>query len=202
MSNPQNNPNSGQRTTIQSSGWITKFKVATRTKTLIIGMGLFGGVVNTIEFFVNISQFPQAICSLTPFCPPSLDPPKWIGVKIEDVYIKKLRNYELETSLFVTDKSPYEDPLDKDVSVIRNVDQDLSKIGAGKKQHSGQYEAVLRTAKNNRKPVCLKIYGRRHYPTSEFFNIIDIKDFPDSQNYDSLKSEKRNKLCTPKTLER
>ena len=100
----------------------------------------------------------------------------------------------------MTDKSPYKEQ-DKDFSVIKNVDQDLSKIGAGKKQNSGQYEAVLRIAKNNRKPLCLKIYGRRHYPTSEFKNIIDdIKDFPDPKNYDSLTSEARDRECTPKTL--
>ncbi len=168
----------------------------------MIGMALFGGAVKTIEFFVNISQVPQAICILTPLCPPPLPPlssPKWIGVKIEDVYVKDLRNYQLETTLVVTDKSPYEEQ-DKDVSVIKNVDQDLSKIGAGKKHNSGQYEAVLRTTKNNRKPICLKIYGRRHYPTSEFFNIIDIKEFPDTKNYDSLTSEARDRLCTPPGL--
>ena len=197
MSNPQNNPNLGQRTIIQSSGWITKFKVATHwTKTLMIGMALFGGVVKTIEFSVNISQFPQAICSLTPFCPPRFPPPKWIGVKIEDVYIKDLRNYQLESTLVVTDKSPYKD-LDKDISIIRNVDQDLSRIGAGIKQNSGQYEALLRIAKNNRTPVCLKVYGRRHYPTSEFFNIIDIQDFPDSKTYDILTSTQRDDRCKP-----
>ncbi|MEG3858440.1 hypothetical protein [Microcoleus sp. herbarium12] len=200
MSNPQNNPNSGQTTIIQKPGWKTKFKIATHwTKTLIIPMALFGGAVKTIEFFVNMSQVPQAICILTPLCPPEPPPPKWIGVKIEDVYIKDLRNYQLETTLFVSDKSPYEEQ-DKDFSVIKNVDQNLSRIGAGKKQNSGQYEAVLRIAKNNRKPLCLKIYGRRHYPTSEFKNIIDIKDFPDPKNYDSLTSEARDRECTPKTL--
>ncbi len=200
MSNPQNNPNSGQTTIIQKPGWKTKFKVATHwTKTLIIPMALFGGAVKTIEFFVTMSQFPQAICILTPLCPPEPPPPKWIGVKIEDVYIKDLRNYQLETTLVVTDKSPYEEQ-DKDFSIIKNVDQNLSKIGAGKKQNSGQYEAVLRIAKNNRKPLCLKIYGRRHYPTSDFKNIIDIKDFPAPQNYDSLKSEARDRECTPPTL--
>lgn len=199
MSNPQNNPNSGI-TTIQSSGWITKFKVATHwTKTLMISMALFGGVVKTIEFSVNISQFPQAICSLIPFCPPQFPPPEWIATKIEDVYIKDLRNYELETTLVITDKSPH-NKQEKDISILRNVDQDLSKIGAGKKQNSGQYEAVLRTAKNNRKPLCLKIYGRRHYPTSEFKNIIDLQDFPDSKIYDSLTSEERDKQCIPPTL--
>jgi hypothetical protein len=110
---------------------------AKRAKNLIFGTALFGGVVKTIEFFVNISQVPQAICILTPYCQPPLPRPVWIATRIEDVYLKKLNNYEIDTTLVVTDKSPYIQP-DKEVSIIRKVDQDLSKIGRGNKQNSGQ----------------------------------------------------------------
>jgi hypothetical protein len=199
MSNLQNNPNSGQKTILQPSGWRTKFKVAKhRTKTLMIGMALLGGVLKTMEVFVNISQFPQAICSLTPLCPPRLDDPVWIGTKIEDVYIKKLNNYEIETTLVVTDKAPSAKQ-EEDISVLRNVDQKLSKAHQHDKKNSGQFEAILRKAKNDRKPLCLKIYGRRNFATSEFKNIIVIDDdFPKSQKYDSLTSKERDDQCIKK----
>lgn len=219
MNNTQNNPNSGPTVpdpsqtpqnlgqTPQNPGqatpspdWKKKLKVAARrAKNLIFGTALFGGVVNTIEFFVDISQVPQAICILTPYCRPLPPPPVWIATRIEDVYLKKLNNYEIDTTLVVTDKSPYIQP-EKEVSVIRNVDQDLSKIGRPKKQNSGQYEALIRIAKNNRKPLCLEIYGRRNYETSEFKNIIGIKEFPSNNNYDSMRSEERERLCNEPSL--
>jgi hypothetical protein len=215
MSNTQNNPNSGQTIpdpsqTPQNSGqtpqnpgqptpsseWKKKLKVAAKqAKNLIFGTALFGGVVKTIEFFVNISQVPQAICILTPYCQPPLPPPVWIATTIEDVYIKNLHNYEIDTTLVVTDKSPDDKQPENDVSIIRNVDQDLSKIGLANKQNSGQDEALLRKAKNNRTPLCLEIYGRRRFRTSEFKNIIGIKEFPSNNNYDSLTPEQRNLLC-------
>jgi hypothetical protein len=83
---------------------------AKRAKNLIFGTALFGGVVKTIEFFVNISQVPQAICILTPYCQPPLPPPAWIATTIEEVYIKKLNNYEFDTTLVVTDKPPDKQP--------------------------------------------------------------------------------------------
>lgn len=219
MSNTQNNPNSGQTVpdpslTPQNSGqipqnsgqtppsseWRKKLKVATkRVKNLIFRTALFGGVVKTIEFFVNISQAPQAICILTPFCQPPLPPPVWIATRIEDVYIKKLNNYEIDTTLVLTDQPP-DQKSENDVSIIKNVDQNLSRIGRPYKQNSGQYEALLRTAKNNRKPLCLEIYGQRNFKTSEFKNIIGIKEFPSNNNYDSLTAEQRNLLCEPRRL--
>ena len=84
--------------------------------------------------------------------------------------------------------------------IIRKVERHLSKIGRGPKQNSGQYEALLRTAKNNRTPLCLEIYGRRNFKTSEFKNIIGIKEFPSKNNYDSLTPEQRNQLCEPPKL--
>jgi hypothetical protein len=74
---------------------------------------------------------------------------------------KKLNNYEVYTTLVVTDKPPDKQP-DYEVSIIRNVARYLSKIGRGNKQNSGQYETLLRTAKNNRTPLCLENYGRRN----------------------------------------
>jgi hypothetical protein len=114
------------------------------------------------------------------------------------VYIKKLKNYEIETTLVVTDKAPGDDEK-KDISVLRNVDQELSKIKYPKKSNSGQYEGILRKAKNNRKPLCLKIYGNRNFETSEFKNIINIKeDFPQNKTYDSLPSQERDRECEKK----
>jgi hypothetical protein len=219
MNNTQNNPNSGPTVpdpsqtpqnlgqTPQNPGqatpspdWKKKLKVAARrAKNLIFGTALFGGVVKTIEFFVNISQVPQAICILTPYCQPPLPPPVWIATTIEEVYIKKLHNYEVDTTLVVTDKPP-DKQSENDVSIIRNVDQNLSKIGRAYKHNSGQYEALIRTAKNNQTPLCLEIYGRRNFKTSEFKNIIGIKEFPSKNNYDSLSSEQRNQLCEPPKL--
>ncbi|MEG4318908.1 MULTISPECIES: hypothetical protein [unclassified Microcoleus] len=219
MSNTQNNPNSGQTVpdpsqtpqnpgqtpqnpgqTPPSSKWRKKLKVAAKqAKNLMFRTALFGGVVKTIEFFVNISQVPQAICILTPYCQPPLPPPGWIATRIEDVYIKKLNNYEIDTTLVVTDKPPDKQP-EYEVSIIRNVDQNLSRIGRPSKQNSGQYEAFIRKAKNNRTPLCLEIYGRRNFKTSEFKNIIGIKEFPSNNNYDSLTPEQRNQLCEPPRL--
>lgn len=170
-----------------------------RLQPVAIGVVLLASSLFLLEKYNDLVQFHESVCRNNPsssWCPsPHPNPPEWIGTKIEDVYIKKLKNYEIETTLVVTDKSPYEEEK-KDISVLRNVDQELSKVKEGKKTNSGQYEAILRKAKNNRKPLCLRIYGNRNFETSEFKNIIDIKEnFPDNQTYDSLSSEERDLKC-------
>ena len=173
MSNTPNNPNSGQTTIIQPPGWKTRFQAATHwTKMLMIGMALFGGIVKTIEFLVNISQAPEAICSITSLCPPPPDGPEWIGTRIEEVYSKKLPNYNPDTTLVQTDKGATQGEKN-DVSLLKNTAQDLSKLNGDKKNNSGQYEVRLRRYKSERKPVCIRIYGTR-----SFKNIILIRDFP------------------------
>lgn len=170
-----------------------------RLRPIAIGVVLLASSLFLLEKYNDLVQFHESVCRNNPsssWCPsPPPNPREWIGTKIEDVYIKKLKNYEIETTLVVTDKSPYEEEK-KDISVLRNVDQELSKVKEGKKTNSGQYEAILRKAKNNRKPLCLRIYGNRNFETSEFKNIIDIKEnFPDNQTYDSLSSEERDLKC-------
>lgn len=167
-----------------------------------IGLVILAAGLNIVESVNNIVQFPESVCRANPSLPWCLSgklAPQWIGTKIEDVYIKKLKNYEPETTLVVTDKSPYESEEEKDISILRNVDQqDLSNIGIKQKTNSGQYEAILRRYQKNGTPLCLKIYGKRNFATSEFKNIILIGDFTDSKTYDSLKSEERDKKCKDK----
>jgi hypothetical protein len=71
----------------------------------------------------------------------------------------------------VTDKPPEKQP-EYEVSLIRNVDRDLSKIGRVHKQNSGQYEALIRTAKNNRTPLCLENYGVILKPVSSKILLV------------------------------
>ena len=94
----------------------------------------------------------------------------------------------------VTDR-PENVPEDEDISVLRNVDQDLSKINLGIKRNSGQFEAYLRKKRNEKKPVCLQIYGKRKFETSEFQNIIDYQEFPSNQVYDKLTPQQRDRVC-------
>jgi hypothetical protein len=184
-----------QQTKIQLLTLIEKFlKREPVAIVLFIVLSLFF----IIEKYNDLSQLRESSCRKnpsSPWCPPPHpDLPVWIGTKIEDVYIKNLKNYEIDTTLVVTDKAPGDDEK-KDISVLRNVDQELSKIKYPKKSNSGEYEGILRKAKNNRKPLCLKIYGNRKFETSEFKNIIFIEDFPDSKTYDSLTSEERDQRC-------
>jgi hypothetical protein len=187
-----------QRTRIQLRTIIEKIQ---KLEPVAIGIVIIAAGLNIVESVNNLVQFPESICRANPSLPWCLSgklTPQWIGTKIEDVYIKKLQNYEPETTLVVTDKFPAQTE-DKDISILRNVDQqELSKIGIKQKTNSGQYEAILRRYKKNGIPLCLKIYGKRNFATSEFKNIIIISDFPDSKTYDSLKSEERDKKCTDK----
>lgn len=191
-------PQPSQPTKIQFSTLIKHLKNL-RLRPVATGVVILASSLFLLEKYNDLVQFHESLCRNNPsssWCPSSPPkPPEWIGTKIEDVYIKKLNNYEIETTLVVTDKYPYEKE-ENDISVLRNVDQELSKIRRGKKTNSGHYEAILRKAKNNRKPLCLRIYGNRKFETSEFKNIIDIKeDFPDNQTYDSLRSEERDLKC-------
>jgi len=189
---PQNNQN--QATNNQ---WLTRIQRIRNLQTVAVSLVLLGSAYNILQAVNNITQGTESFCRANPssrWCPSEKIDPEWIGTKIEDVYIKKLQNYEPETTLVVTDKSP-DQIEEKDISILRNVDQGLSKINLGEKRNSGQYEALLRTAKKNGKPLCLIIYGKRKFATSEFKNIISIQDFPDSKTYDSLNSEKRDQRC-------
>ena len=191
-------PKPHQATKIQ---WLTLIENLKnlRLQPVAIGVVILASSLFLLEKYNDLVQFHESVCRNNPsssWCPsPYPNPPEWIGTKIEDVYIKNLKNYEIDTTLVVTDKSPSAKQ-EEDISVLRNVDQELSKVKEGKKTNSGQYEAILRKAKNNRKPLCLRIYGNRNFETSEFKNIIDIKeDFPDNQTYDSLTSEERDLKC-------
>ena len=179
------------------NNWWSRFiQIIQNFPPLVISLGLFGGIVKTAEFVNNIVQFPESVCRANPsflLCPPEKLDPAWIGTTIEDVYIKKLRNYEPETTLVVTDK-PENTPENEDISILRSVDQDNSRINLGAKKNSGQYEAFLRRAKNERKPVCLRIYGKRNFETSEFKNIIDYNEFPADQVYKNLTSQRREQI--------
>ncbi|GET36532.1 hypothetical protein [Microseira wollei] len=191
-------PPQGQPTRIQLRTIIERIQ---KLQPVAIGLVIIAASLKIVESVNNIVQFRESVCRTdlsAPLCPPEkLDPPQWIGTKIEDVYIKKLQNYEPETTLVVTDKFP-DRTEKKDISVLRNVDQEISEIGV-KKRNSGQYEAILRRAKKNGTPLCLKIYGKRKFATSEFKNIIEIDEkFPDSKTYDSLNPEERDKKCKDK----
>lgn len=190
-------PNPPQQTRTQLLTIIEKIQ---KFQPVAIVMVILSSSLFLVEKYNDIVQFPESVCRQNPSWPwcPS-EEPEWIGTKIEDVYIKKLQNYEPETTLVVTDKSRHEEEK-KDISVLRNVDQELSKLSSGgKKRNSGQFEAILRTAKNNRTPLCLRIYGKRDFATSEFKNIIAIdEDFPESKNYDSLTSTERDQKCQNK----
>jgi hypothetical protein len=189
-------PPQGQPTRIQLRTTLEKIQ---KLQIVVIVWLSVTAALEIIESVNNIVQFRESVCRTnlsSPLCPPEkLNEPQWIGTKIEDVYIKKLQNYEPETTLVVTDKSPYESEQEKDISIIRNIDQKLGEIGMNNKSNSGQYEAILRTAKKNGKALCLQIYGKRNFATSEFKNIIFIGDFPEGKTYDSLKSEERDKKC-------
>lgn len=192
-------PNLPQQTKIQLLTIIENFK---NLRPVAIGVVILASSLFLVEKYNDIVQFHESVCRNNPssrWCPSETIEPEWIGTKIEDVYIKRLQNYEPETTLVVTDKSRHEEEK-KDISVLRNVDQDLSKLSSGgKKRNSGQFEAILRTAKNNRTPLCLRIYGKRDFGTSEFKNIIAIdEEFPESKNYDSLTSTERDQKCQNK----
>jgi hypothetical protein len=193
MSNPPNNPNPGQQTRIQ----LTILQRLQKLKPVAIGLVIFAAGVNIVEFINNIVQFPESLCRANPslpWCFSGKISSQWIGTKIEDVYIKKLKNYEPETTLVVTDK-PENSPEYEDISVLRNVDQNLSNINLGIKRNSGQFEAYLRKQKHGKKPVCLQIYGKRNFETSEFKNIIDYKEFPSNQVYNNLTPQERDTAC-------
>jgi hypothetical protein len=84
--------------------------------------------------------------------------------------------------------------------LLKNTDQDLLKLKGDKKNNSGQYEVILRRYKSERKPVCLRIYGIRRFETSEFKNIILLRDFPPDKlpNYDDMQPTKRDMACQKK----
>jgi hypothetical protein len=196
MSNPPNNPNPGQPTRIQ----LTILQRLLKLKPVAIGLLIIVAGSNIVETINNIVQLPESLCRAYPswpWCFSGKISSQWIGTKIEDVYIKKLKDYEPETTLVVTDK-PDNAPENEDISVLRNVDQDISSIFGGKKQNSGQYEAILRKAKNKGIPLCLQIYGKRKFATSEFKNIILIGDFPDTETYDSSNPKKMDQKCEGK----
>lgn len=192
-----------QQTKIQL---ITKIEKFLKREPVAIVLFIVLSLFFIVEKYNDLSQFRESFCRnnpSSPWCPPPRpNPPEWIGTKIEDVYIKKLSNYDLETTLVVTDKEPSKEEV-KDISVIRNVDQELSKSGESEKRNSGQYEALLRRAKKHGKPVCLKIYGRRNFANSEFKNIIGLKkDFPGGTTYyNSLEPEQRDQECEKKDRE-
>lgn len=194
---PNPTPKSGQPTKIQFITILKKFLNSRPLQTISLGIIAF---LFLIEKTNDLVQFYQSVCRTdlsSPWCSSELPKPEWIGTKIEDIYIKKLRDYEPETTLVVTDK-PENTTENEDISVLRNVDQDLSKINQGKKRNSGQFEAFLRKARNQRKPVCLKIYGKRNFEKSEFKNIIDYSEFPRDQVYERLTSQQRNQVCDKK----
>jgi hypothetical protein len=147
-----------------------------------------------LDKFNNLYQLGEYSCRIESslwWCPS--EPPEWIGTKIEDVYNKNISQYTPETTLVVTDKS--EKTLEnEDVSILRNVDQDMSRINLGKKRNSGQYEAFLRKAKNEKKPVCLQTYGKRNFEKSEFKNIIDYNEFPFDLVFKNLTSKQRDRV--------
>jgi hypothetical protein len=95
--------------------------------------------------------------------PTEYGPPEWIGTRIEYIYTKQLPNYKPQTTLVQTDK-----PANGDYAVLRNVDQDLSKIKRGRKNNSGNYEVSIRRTLQEKTPVCLEIYGQRLPEKSEF----------------------------------
>ncbi|HAZ48294.1 MAG TPA: hypothetical protein DDW76_05420 [Cyanobacteria bacterium UBA11369] len=179
------------------NNWWSKFiQTIQKFPPLVISLGLVGGIIKTAESVNNIVQLPESVCRANPsflLCPPEKLDPEWIGTRIEDVYIKKLQNYEPETTLVVTDK-PEKTTENEDISILRNVDQDNSRINLGTKKNSGQYEAFLRRAKSERKPVCLRVYGRRNFETSEFKNIIDYNEFPSDQVYKNLTPQRRDQI--------
>ncbi|HAX80784.1 MAG TPA: hypothetical protein DCY88_34340 [Cyanobacteria bacterium UBA11372] len=191
-------PPQGQPTRIQLRTTLEKIQ---KLQIVVIVWLLITAALEIIESVNNIVQFRESVCRTnlsSPLCPQEKLDPQWIGTKIEDVYIKKLQNYEPETTLVVTDKPP-DKTESKDISILRNVDQELAKINVVKKTNSGQYEAILRKAKNKGTPLCLQIYGKRKFATSEFKNIIDIEEeFPDSKTYDSRKPEEMDKKCKEK----
>lgn len=198
---PPQPPQPPQSTKIQWSTLIKHLKNL-RLRPVATGVVILASSLFLLEKYNDLVQFHESVCRNNPsssWCPsPPPNPPEWIGTKIEDVYIKKLKNYEIETTLVVTDKSPSKEEK-KDISVLRNVDQELSQLDKGKKTNSGQYEAILRKAKNNRKPLCIRIYGNRNFETSEFKNIIGVReDFPPNQSYDTLTSEERDQECEKK----
>ncbi len=186
-------PTSGQKTRIQLR---TRFQNFINSRPIATILLLIIAVLYIIEKTNDLVQFYQSFCRTdlsSPLCPPEKLDSEWIGTKIEDVYNKNIKRYEPETTLVVTDKLDNTTE-NEDISILRNVDQDNSRVNLGTKKNSGQYEAFLRRAKSERKPVCLRVYGRRNFETSEFKNIIDYNEFPSDQVYKNLTPQRREQI--------
>lgn len=178
MTSPQEPNNHGQPTRIQGS-----------INPQILGGGLLA-LVALVGYLVDIKDLLGHFGIKVPGPPTEYGPPEWIGTRIEYIYTKQLPNYKPQTTLVQTDK-----PANGDYAVLRNVDQDLSKIKRGRKNNSGNYEVSIRRTLQDKTPVCLEIYGQRLPEKSEFKNIIQINSWPKDKNYDKLTSEERDEEC-------
>lgn len=111
----------------------------------------------------------------------------WIAVKIIGTgfgfypHNRSRQASSLLTPLIYTDSN------DKNFSTLKNVDQDLP--GVITKHDSQHFQARL--MQYGEKPICLHIYGYRHPSTSEYFNIIGHKLWPNNKEYEPNLDEKR-----------
>ena len=103
----------------------------------------------------------------------------------------KLKGSSIMTPLvYTTNTNP-------DFATLKNIDREKQEKRIDKRE-SQTHQSILMRRSYFRDPVCLDVYGFRDNNISEYFNIIEIKEWPSNVKEDASVKDfnEKNEICT------